>query len=103
MRPGSRSVEKETLERWASTGCAAGDPADLPALPAFRDGWQLGEPDLVLSMPEPFDVPADGPDIYRSFPLRVPADRDLIVAGLEFRPGNRRVVHHSRIYLDAGR
>ena len=36
----------------------------------------------------------------RSVPLRVPADRDLVVAGLEFRPGNRRVVHHSRIHLD---
>ena len=80
---------------------APGDPADLPALRLFRDGWQLGEPDLVLTMPEPFDVPADGPDIYQSFPLRVPSDRDLIVAGLEFRPGNRRVVHHSRIHLDA--
>lgn len=93
-------VEKETLKRWASTGCAPGDPADLPALPAFRDGWQLGEPDVVIRAPEPFDIPPDGPDIYQSFPLRVPSDRDLIVAGLEFRPGNRRVVHHSRIHLD---
>ena len=41
-----------------------------------------------------------GPDIYQTIPLRVPADRDLVIAGLEFRPGNRRVVHHSRIHLD---
>ena len=88
------------LERWASTGKAAGDPADLPAPPVFHDGWQLGEPDLVLTMPEPFDVPAAGADIYRSFTLRVPSDCDLVIAGLEFHPGNRRVVHHSRIYLD---
>jgi hypothetical protein len=93
-------VEKETLKRWALSGCSPGDPRDLPAQPKFNDGWRLGEPDLVLSAPEPVDVPADGPDIYQTVPLRVPADRDLIVAGLEFRPGNRRVVHHSRIHLD---
>jgi hypothetical protein len=51
-------------------------------------------------MPEAIEVPAEGPDIYQSVPLRVPPDRDLIVAGLEFRPGNRRVVHHCRIHLD---
>jgi peroxiredoxin len=95
--------EKETLRRWASTGCLPGDPRDLPPRPQFNDGWRLGEPDLVLSPPEAIDVPADGPDIYQTVPLRVPADRDLIVAGLEFRPGNRRVVHHSRIHLDVSR
>ncbi len=93
-------VEKETLRRWATTGCEPGDPAELPPLPAFRDGWQLGEPDLVLLASEALEIPADGPDIYQSVPLRVPSDRDLIVAGLEFRPGNRRVVHHGRIHLD---
>ena len=94
-------VEKETLERWTSSGCPPGDPRDLPPQPEWSDGWRLGEPDLVLSAPEPLELPADGPDIYQTVPLRVPADRDLIIAGLEFRPGNRRVVHHSRIHLDA--
>ncbi len=93
-------LEKETLERWTSSGCLPGDPRDLPPQPEWSDGWRLGEPDLVLSAPGPFEVPADGPDIYQTVPLRVPADRDLIIAGLEFRPGNRRVVHHSRIHLD---
>ena len=93
-------VEKETVKHWVSTGCAPGEPANQPAPPVFPDGWQLGEPDLILRMPAPYVVPGDGSDIYRSFPLRVPSDRDLIVAGIEFHPGNRRVVHHSRVYLD---
>ena len=71
--PRLSSLEKEMLVRWASTGKAAGDPADLPAPPVFDDGWQLGAPDLVLTMPEPFDVPAGGPDIYRTFTLPVPS------------------------------
>ena len=68
-------VEKETLRLWAQTGCPRGDPADLPAPPVFRDRWQLGEPDLVLSVAEPFDVPAGGPDLYASFPLRAARPR----------------------------
>ena len=94
------ATEVETLRIWAQTGCKQGDAADLPAPPKFTDGWQLGEPDLVLEMPESFSVPADGPDIYRSFCLPFPLDQDVTIHGVEFRPGNRRVAHHSRIYLD---
>jgi hypothetical protein len=93
-------IEKETLRRWAETGCAAGDLASLPALPRFTDGWQLGEPDLVLTMSEPVQIPAGGPDIYRAFALPYPLDRAMTIAGVEFRPGNRRVVHHCRIHVD---
>ncbi len=93
-------IEKEILSRWAETGCEPGDPADMPKPPKFPDGWRLGQPDLVLTMPETFGVPADGPDIYRSFALPFPLDRDVTINGVEVHPGNRRVVHHSRMYLD---
>jgi len=93
-------IEKEVLGRWAETGCEPGDPADLPHPPQFPDGWRLGQPDLVLTMPETFGVPADGPDIYRSFALASPFDHDVTISGVELHPGNRRVVHHSRLYLD---
>ena len=52
----------------------------LPAPPKFVDGWQLGEPDLVLEMPEEFDVPADGPDIYQCFVLPIPTTEHRTVA-----------------------
>ncbi len=93
--------DKEILRNWAETGCAAGDPADLPPPPAFDDGWQLGQPDVVLSMPEPYEIPAGGPDIYRSFCLGIPLDQKAVITGIEFRPGNQRVVHHSRTYVDS--
>jgi hypothetical protein len=92
-------IEKEILATWAETGTAEGDPGDLPPAPTFTDGWQLGKPDLILTMPETFTVPADGPDLYRSFAIPFPLD-DTIITGIEFRPDNRRVVHHSRTYLD---
>lgn len=89
------------LARWANEGALEGNPARLPPLPAFTDGWQLGPPDLVVSMPEPFEVPAKGPDIYRSFVLPLGLDRDVWVRAVEFRPGDRAVVHHSLFFLDA--
>jgi hypothetical protein len=94
------ALEKETLTRWAETGCKPGNPADLPAPPRFTDGWQLGEPDLVLTMPEPMEISAAGPDTYRAFAVPVPLERNATIAGVEFRPGNRRVVHHSRLHVD---
>ena len=94
------ATETETFERWAEAGCKPGDPADLPPTPQFNDGWQLGEPDVILAMPEPYQVPAEGPDIYRSFSLPFPLSRDVTINGVEFHPGNRRVAHHSRTYLD---
>ena len=93
-------TETETLERWAETGRKPGNPADLPPLPQFNDGWQLGEPDIILTMPTPYQIPAEGPDIYRSFSLPYPLGQDVTINGVEFRPGNRRVVHHSRIHVD---
>jgi len=93
-------IEKEILSRWTETGCEPGNPADLPKPPQFPDGWRLGQPDLVLTMPATFGVPADGPDIYRSFALPFPLDHDVTINGVELHPGNRRVVHHSRMYLD---
>ncbi len=93
-------AEIEILARWAEGGCQPGDPAHLPASPQFTEGWQLGQPDLVLTPVEPYSIPATGPDIYRSFCIPSPLDRDVTVSAVEFRPGNRRVVHHSRSYLD---
>lgn len=95
-----REEELARLARWSEAGCPPGDPADLPPAPRFATGWQLGVPDLVVRMPEPFTVPADGPDVFRNFviPLDVPEDR--VVAAIEFHPGDRRVVHHAVLFLD---
>jgi Flp pilus assembly protein TadD len=88
------------LIEWARAGAPEGDPAERPQPPSFTDGWQLGTPDLVISMPEPFAVPADGPDVFRNFVLPIPLADRRFVRALEFRPGNPRVVHHARMLLD---
>jgi hypothetical protein len=52
-----------TLKAWADGEKTEGNPKDLPAAPAFPDGWQIGKPDLVFSIPERKLEPS-GPDEY---------------------------------------
>jgi hypothetical protein len=89
------------IERWVEGGMLQGDPARLPPLPRFTEGWQLGEPDLVVRMPEAFAVPEKGRDIYRNFVLPLDLKEDVWVRGVDFRPSARSVVHHSLFFLDA--
>ena len=62
----SESQKRQVLQ-WIDQGALQGDPGRVPPVPRFTDGWQLGEPDLVVSMPEAFEIPASGPDIFRNF------------------------------------
>lgn len=94
------AAEIDTLQRWVAARMPEGDPARLPAMPAFTPGWQLGPPDLVVSMSEPFEVPAYGPDVYRNFVVPLDLMEDKWVRAVDFRPSARSVVHHSLFFLD---
>ncbi len=91
----------QTIADWAKAGAPEGDPKDLPPTPKFAEGWQLGTPDLVLQAPAAFDVPASGRDVYRCFVIPIPIGETRTVAAVEFRPGNRKVVHHALLFLDS--
>jgi hypothetical protein len=90
------------IGRWAAEGAIEGNAADLPAIPKFTEGWQLGEPDLVLQMPQPYLLGAEGPDLYRNFVIPAPSNTPRFVQGFEFHP-NSKSVHHVRILLDSTR
>jgi hypothetical protein len=73
-----------------------GNPADLPKPPQFADGWQIGIPDLVLTMKEPFKVPATGVIPWTTIPSNdYFFPEDVYIQAIEVRPGNRQVVHHA--------
>ena len=86
------------LNRWAATGAAPGDAANVPAPPRETDGWPLGKPDLIVTLPE-YQLRPDGPDVFRNFVVTVPGAGTRYVRGLTFRPGNR-AVHHANIRVD---
>jgi hypothetical protein len=96
-----RDAQIALIEDWAKAGAPEGDPNAKPEPPKFVDGWQGGQPDQVLTIPVKYSLPADGPDQYRCFVLSTGQDKDVYLDGFEFRPGNRLIVHHALVYLDA--
>lgn len=100
---GERALSNDQIgmiAQWSREGCKEGDPGDLPPLPTWPEGWTLGTPDLVLELPEEYELVADGADVYRNFVLSVPLEQPVYVRALEFDPGNPRVVHHAFVLLD---
>jgi len=89
-----------TLRRWVEGGMPEGPADKLPKPPAFPAGWQLGEPDLVLTTSGAFEVPASGRDIYRNFAVKVGLPEDQWITAIEVRPSARTVLHHVLIFLD---
>lgn len=93
----------KVIQQWVEAGCAEGDRKLLPAPRQFSDDWEFGPPDLIVQPDEPFDVPADGKDVYRCFVIPTDFDTDQFVQAVEVRPGNSRVVHHVIVFLDTGK
>ena len=89
------------IGEWVREGMPQGDPAKMPALPHFAEGWELGKPDLVVKMSKAFPIPASGADIYRNFVLPLQLTEDKWVRALDFHPGTRSVVHHVLFSYDA--
>jgi hypothetical protein len=94
------AAQVATLKAWADAGAPEGDPKDAPKLPAFKTGWQLGKPDIVLKMPKPFTVPAEGRDVYMHFVFPLDVKTEIYVKAVEVRPGNLKVAHHAVGLLD---
>ncbi|MFO0927276.1 MAG: redoxin domain-containing protein [Gemmataceae bacterium] len=92
--------ELATLAGWVDDGTPEGDPADAPKPATFTDGWQLGQPDLVLTVPEEVTVGPTGKDLFRCFVLPTGLTEDKFVVAVEVRPGNKRIVHHSLNFFD---
>jgi cytochrome c-type biogenesis protein CcmH/NrfG len=97
----------QMIGEWAAAGAPEGSPSETPPMPAFTEGWQLGQPDLILEAPQAYSLPAQLPkgetDLYWNFifPVNIPASR--WVRAIEIRPGDKRLVHHANLYVDRSR
>ncbi len=97
---GLTDQEVETIAQWVEAGMPEGDPAIEAPLPKFAKGSALGNPDLTLRAGEPYKIKGSNEDEYRVFvlPTGLSEDRDLV--GVEFRPGNRAILHHALLAFD---
>jgi mono/diheme cytochrome c family protein len=91
--------EIDTIAAWVDGGAVEGNPKDLPPTPRFTDGWQIGKPDVVLTMRDEFTVPAEGTVQYQYFFIPTGFTEDRWVQAAEVRPGNTAVVHHVIVFI----
>src|SRR5262245_40199950 len=95
-----KSEEIELIQAWVKQGMPEGNASDKIDPPTFGSGWILGEPDLVVTMPAAYHVPADGPDIYRNIAVPLGLTEDKWVAAIDMKPSARAVVHHVLYFAD---
>ena len=86
--------EIQLIANWVDGGTPEGDPDLAPEFPTFPSGSQLGVPDLVLEMKESYQIEGNNKDDYRVFVLPTEFLEDKEIASIEFRPENKKAVHH---------
>lgn len=94
--------QRALIQEWVDTGAVEGDPDDLPLVASGSGEWQFGKPDLVVTMPEPYTLGAEGPDVFRTFVMPIPLPEGRHVKALEFHPGHH-AVHHANVKIDETR
>src|SRR5438034_1837551 len=92
--------ERNTMLAWIDQGTPLGDAADMPdPVPVSGSAWQLGDPDLVLTMPE-YTPPPRATDTYRCFVLPSGLTENRFIAAAQALPGNPQITHHVLLFLD---
>lgn len=90
----------DLIQNWVKQGAPAGSAAHAPAPPKFTSEWQLGKPDLILHVNQPYSLYAAGPEVFWNFIIPVPIATARWVKAMEIRPGNSRVFHHANVIID---
>jgi Flp pilus assembly protein TadD len=88
------------IGEWVKGGAPEGDSKATPPVPKHADGWLLGKPDLIVKPEAAYTLPPLETDAFRIFAIRIPVTKRAYVTGIEFHPGNPRVVHHANLRID---
>lgn len=95
-------AEIRSIGNWARAGAPKGATPQASPVPAPTTEWSLGKPDLILRTTKPFQLPADGPDVFWNFIFSPSLTTARFVKAVEIRPGSTRV-HHANLLVDRTR
>jgi hypothetical protein len=88
--PSLTELEVATIAKWADTGAAKGNPADMPPARVYADSraWNIGTPDLIVKTAD-IVVKANTPDWWGEIP-RAPTGltEDRYVVAMEVKEVN---------------
>lgn len=90
-------LEIQLIQDWVKNGMAKGKKTKRKYDQEVTDGIK---PDLSLTMGKPFDISDKSVEEFRYFSIPTNLPEDTYISAVEFVPGNRRLVHHSRLMAD---
>ena len=97
--PSLTDAEIATIVRWVDQGAPAGDAKDMPPARQFADvdKWHIGKPDMVVSLPKPYELKANGPDEFYDVDVDPGFKEDMYISAVETKPEaySFKVVHHA--------
>jgi hypothetical protein len=100
--PSLTDAEIATISNWVDHGAPEGNPADMPPPRQFSDldKWQIGKPDVVVSMTKPYRLKANGQDEYYDIDIDPGFKEDVYIQAVETKPDmGFKVVHHATTNL----
>ncbi len=91
--------EIATIVKWVDDGTAQGNPADMPPPRTFPDeqAWQIGKPDLIVTLPKDLIVKAHGPDWWPDITIDPGLAEDRYIEAIQIVPTTGYPnIHHIR-------
>lgn len=97
--PSLSDPEIATIVAWVNAGAPAGNKDDAPPARRWSDGWSIPQPDTIIKMPKPVEIPARGEIEYTYEIVPTHFTEDRWVQMTEVRPSSPAHVHHAVIYI----
>jgi len=97
--PSLTEQQVATVLAWTKAGAPQGNPSDAPAPRQWAAGWNISNPDVILKMPVPVNIPPAG-DLeytYETVPTHFTEDKWVQMA--EVVPSGASYVHHAVVYI----
>src|SRR5258706_2782877 len=91
--------EMATIAKGVDNGAPKGNPADMPPPRSFPDGqvWHIGQPDLIVRLPQDVIVKAKAPDQWPDILVDPGLTEDRYIQGVQIIPAKgHKVIHHIR-------
>jgi hypothetical protein len=91
--------EIATLVKWVDGGALQGNPSDTPAPRQFPDehAWQIGKPDLVVTLPKDIIMKANGPDWWPDITIDPGLTENRYIQAIQIIPiKGYQNIHHIR-------
>ena len=87
------------IVKWVDNGAPQGNPAEMPAPLKFQSSetWQIGEPDVIVALPEDYVVKAKAPDQWPDILVDPHLTQDRYLKGVQIVPTKGfPAIHHIR-------